>query len=171
MIPMMMPNAAAAAVSLHFSLHGPCETVTTACAAGTHAVGNAARLVASGRVPFAVAGGAEAVITDIAHAGFANMTALSSSGLSRPFDASRDGFVMGEGAGILIVEEWEHARRRGATILAEVVGASSTADAHHITAPEPGESARRPRCRWRSSTPILTLPTSTTSTRTAPPRH
>ena len=137
LIPMMMPNAAAAAVSMRFGLQGPCETITTACAAGTHAVGYGARLVASSRCSVAVVGGAEAVITEIAEAGFANMTALSSSGLSRPFDRDRDGFVMGEGAGVLILENWDHAVARGATILAEVLGAASTADAHHITAPEP----------------------------------
>ena len=96
MIPMMMPNAAAAAVSMRFGLRGPCETITTACAAGTHAIGYAARLVASGRVDVAVTGGAEAVITPVAIAGFTNMTALSSSGISRPFDQERDGFVMTE---------------------------------------------------------------------------
>ncbi len=137
LVPMMMPNAATAAVSMRFGLGGPCETVTTACAAGTHAIGNAARLVASGRSTVAVAGGAEAVIVEIALAGFGNMTALSSLDLSRPFDIDRDGFVMGEGAGILILEEWEHALERGATILAEVIGAASTADSHHITAPDP----------------------------------
>ena len=137
MIPMMMPNAATAAVSMRFGLGGPCETVTTACAAGTHAIGNAARLVASGRCPVVVAGGAEAVIVEIAEAGFRNMTALSNEGHSRPFDATRNGFVMGEGAGILIVEDWDHAHERGATIFAEVIGAASTADAHHITAPDP----------------------------------
>lgn len=137
LVPMMMPNAATAAVSMRFGLGGPCETVTTACAAGTHAIGNAARLVASGRCDVAVAGGAEAVIVEIAIAGFTNMTALSSANLSRPFDIDRDGFVMGEGAGVLILEEWDHAIARGATILAEVLGAASTADAHHITAPDP----------------------------------
>jgi 3-oxoacyl-[acyl-carrier-protein] synthase II len=125
---------------MRFGLGGPCETVTTACAAGTHAIGNAARLVATGRCDIAVAGGAEAVIVPIAHAGFANMTALSNEELSRPFDVNRNGFVMGEGAGILILEEWEHALERGATILAEVLGAASTADAHHITAPDPSGS-------------------------------
>jgi len=144
MVPMMMPNAATAAVSMRFGLGGPCETVTTACAAGTHAIGNAARLVASGRCSVAVAGGAEAVIVDIAEAGFRNMTALSKQDLSRPFDVDRDGFVMGEGAGILILEEWDHALERGATILAEVLGAASTADAYHITAPDPsGDGAIR----------------------------
>ncbi len=137
MVPMMMPNAATAAVSMRFGLGGPCETVTTACAAGTHAIGNAARLVASGRCPVVVAGGAEAVIVEIAEAGFRNMTALSNEEFSRPFDAQRNGFVMGEGAGILILEEWDHAHERGATIFGEVIGAASTADAHHITAPDP----------------------------------
>jgi 3-oxoacyl-[acyl-carrier-protein] synthase II len=137
LVPMMMPNAATAAVSMRFGLGGPCETVTTACAAGTHAIGNAARLVASGRCSVAVAGGAEAVIVEIAIAGFANMTALSSEEFSQPFDVKRDGFVLGEGSGILILEEWDHAKARGATIYAEVIGAASTADAHHITAPDP----------------------------------
>jgi 3-oxoacyl-[acyl-carrier-protein] synthase II len=144
LVPMMMPNAATAAVSMRFGLGGPCETVTTACAAGTHAIGNAARLVASGRCPVAVAGGAEAVMVQIAEAGFRNMTALSNKDFSRPFDVNRDGFVMGEGAGILILEEWDHALARGATILAEVLGAASTADAYHITAPDPeGRGATR----------------------------
>lgn len=137
MVPMMMPNAATAAVSMRFGLGGPAETVTTACAAGTHAIGNAARLVASGRCSVAVAGGAEAVIVEIAEAGFRNMTALSNEGLSRPFDVNRNGFVMGEGAGILLLERLDHAQARGATIYAEVIGAASTADAHHITAPDP----------------------------------
>ncbi|NNN08500.1 MAG: beta-ketoacyl-[acyl-carrier-protein] synthase family protein [Acidimicrobiaceae bacterium] len=137
MVPMMMPNAASAAVSMRFGLGGPCETVTTACAAGTHAIGNAARMVASGRSTVAVAGGAEAVIVQIAESGFRNMTALSNTEFSRPFDVDRDGFVMGEGAGVLILEEWDHALARGATILAEVIGAASTADSYHITAPDP----------------------------------
>lgn len=137
LVPMMMPNAATAAVSMRFGLGGPCETVTTACAAGTHAIGNAARLVASGRCDVVVAGGAEAVIVEIAEAGFRNMTALSTQNLSRPFDVNRDGFVLGEGAGVLILEEWDHALRRGVPIFAEVLGAASTADAYHITAPDP----------------------------------
>ena len=137
MVPMMMPNAATAAVSMRFGLGGPCETVTTACAAGTHAIGNAARMVASGRSTVAVAGGAEAVMVQIAESGFRNMTALSNTEFSRPFDVDRDGFVMGEGAGVLVFEEWDHAVARGATILAEVIGAASTADSYHITAPDP----------------------------------
>ena len=137
MVPMMMPNAATAAVSMRLGLGGPCETVTTACAAGTHAIGNAARMVASGRSTVAVAGGAEAVMVEIAEAGFRNMTALSNEDFSRPFDVNRNGFVMGEGAGVLILEDWDHALARGATILAEVIGAASTADSYHITAPDP----------------------------------
>ena len=137
MVPMMMPNAATAAVSMRLGLGGPCETVTTACAAGTHAIGNAARMVASGRSTVAVAGGAEAVMVEIAEAGFRNMTALSNEDFSRPFDVNRNGFVMGEGAGVLILEDWDHAHARGATILAEVLGAASTADSYHITAPDP----------------------------------
>ncbi len=144
LVPMMMPNAATAAVSMRFGLGGPCETVTTACAAGTHAIGNGARLVATGRCDVVLAGGAEAVICEMAEAGFRNMTALSPKDLSRPFDVNRDGFVMGEGAGILVLEDWDHALARGATIYAEVIGAASTADAHHITAPDPtGRGAER----------------------------
>lgn len=138
LVPMMMANAGAAAVSMRHGLRGPCETVVTACAAGTHSVGNAARLVATGRCDLVVAGGSEAAITPVGSQGFTNMTALSPEGVSRPFDAERDGFVMSEGAGILVLEEWEAATARGATILAEVLGAASNADAHHITAPSPG---------------------------------
>jgi 3-oxoacyl-[acyl-carrier-protein] synthase II len=119
---------------------GPCETTVTACAAATHAIGNAARLIASGRCDAALTGGSEAAMTTTGIAGFRNMTALSSSGVSRPFDAERDGFVISEGAAILVLEEWSAAEARGATILAEVLGAASTADAHHITAPSPGGS-------------------------------
>lgn len=144
MVPMMMPNAATAAVSMRFGLGGPAETVTTACAAGTHAIGNAARMIATGRCTVAVAGGAEAVMVEIAMAGFRNMTALANDGVSMPFDTQRHGFVMGEGAGILVLEDWDYATARGATILAEVIGAASTADAHHITAPDPeGSGALR----------------------------
>lgn len=137
LVPMMMANRAAADVSLRYGFRGPCETTATACAAGTHSVANAARLVASGRVDIAIGGSAEAVVVDIAVAGFTNMTALSSSGESRPFDVKRDGFVMGEGAGILVLEELEAARARGAHIYAEVAGSGSTADAYHITQPSP----------------------------------
>ncbi len=136
-IPMLMPNAGAAAVSLRFGLRGPCQTVTTACAAGTHAVTDAARLIASGRCDVMLTGGGECATQDIAIAGFKNMTALSRSGVSRPFDVARDGFVLGEGGAALVLEELGHATARGATIYAEILGGASTADAHHITAPDP----------------------------------
>ncbi|HIM85548.1 MAG TPA: beta-ketoacyl-ACP synthase II [Acidimicrobiia bacterium] len=138
LIPMMMPNAAPASVSMRYGFQGPAENTCTACAAGTHAIANAARLIAHGRCDVVLAGGSEAPFVRTAMAGFTNMTALSSAGISRPFDADRDGFVMGEGAGILLLEEWDMALERGATILAEVLGGASTADAHHITAPSPG---------------------------------
>ncbi|NNN22385.1 MAG: beta-ketoacyl-ACP synthase II, partial [Acidimicrobiales bacterium] len=138
LVPMMMPNAAAAAVSMRFGWQGPCETATTACAAGTQAIGNAARLVASGRCDIVLAGGSESSLTPTAIAAFGNMTALSTSGVSKPFDKSRDGFIMAEGAGVLVLESRKSAMARGATILAQIKGASSGADAHHITAPAPG---------------------------------
>ncbi|MBD35230.1 MAG: beta-ketoacyl synthase [Actinobacteria bacterium] len=140
LIPMMMANAAPAAISMKYNLCGPAENVCTACAAGTHAITNAARLIATGRCDLMVAGGSEAGFTEIAVSGFTNMTAFSSSGISRPFDAERDGFVMGEGAGVMILEDFETAVNRGAVIYAEVLGGASTADAHHITAPSPGGS-------------------------------
>jgi 3-oxoacyl-[acyl-carrier-protein] synthase II len=138
LVPMMMANASGAAISMRYGLRGPNETICTACAASTHAIGYAARLISWGIVDAAVTGGSEAASTACALAGFGNMTALSSTGTSRPFDAARDGFVMGEGAGVLVLEEWDAAVRRGATILGEILGAASTADAHHITAPAPG---------------------------------
>jgi 3-oxoacyl-[acyl-carrier-protein] synthase II len=138
LVPMMMPNAPGAAISMRFGLQGPNETITTACAAGTHSIGYAARLIAWGLADAAVTGGTEHAGTPTSLASFGNMTALSSSGMSRPFDAERDGFIMGEGAAALVLEEWEMAVARGATILGEVLGAASNADAHHITAPSPG---------------------------------
>ena len=140
LVPMMMANAAAATLSMRYGWQGPCENTVTACAAGTHAIGNAARLVSSGRCDAVLAGGSEAPFTITAVAGFANMTALSNTGYSRPFSAERDGFVMAEGCAVLVLEELEMARARGATILGEVLGSASTADAHHITAPAPGGS-------------------------------
>lgn len=138
LVPMMMANATGAAISMKYGLQGPNETICTACAASTHALGYAARLVASGRCDAIVSGGAESAATPVSLAGFGNMTALSTTGASRPFDAERDGFVMGEGAAIFILEEWNHAVGRGAPILGEILGAASNADAHHITAPSPG---------------------------------
>ncbi len=138
LIPMMMANAGAAQVSMRAGWHGPCETIATACAAGTHAIAAAGRLVATGRCDVAIGGGAEAAMVGIGLAAFGNMTALSSEGKSRPFDARRDGFVCAEGGAALVLEDLDHARRRGARIYAELLGAGSTADAHHITAPAPG---------------------------------
>ena len=140
LVPMMMANAGGATLAMRYGWMGPSENVVTACAAGTHAVGNAARLIADGRCDAVMAGGSEAPFTPTAVAGFTNMTALSSSGVSRPFDVERDGFVMAEGAAALVLEDWDMARARGAVILAEVLGSASTADAHHITAPAPGGS-------------------------------
>jgi len=137
-VPMMMPNAPGAAISMRYGLRGPNETITTACAASTHAIGYAARLIAWGMCDAVVSGGAESAGCAIGVASFGNMTALSTSGSSRPFDVDRDGFVLGEGAGVLMLEEWSVAERRGATIIGEVLGAASNADAHHITAPAPG---------------------------------
>ena len=138
MIPMLMANAASAGVSMKYGFQGPAENTCTACAAGTQSIGNAFRLISYGRCDAMVTGSAESTMTPTCIAGFTNMTAMSSSGVSRPFDKGRDGFVMAEGGGVLVLEEWETARARGATILAEVLGAASTADAHHITAPSPG---------------------------------
>jgi 3-oxoacyl-[acyl-carrier-protein] synthase II len=138
LVPMMMSNAAAAGVSMRLGWRGPCETITTACAAGTHSIGAALRLVQSGRCDVVLAGGTESALTPTAIAGFGNMTALSSSGVSRPFDAERDGFCIAEGAGVLVLESYERAVARGARIYGELAGAASNADAHHITAPSPG---------------------------------
>lgn len=138
LVPMMMSNACGAAISMRYHLQGPAETICTACAAATHALGYAARLIAWGRCDAVVSGGAESAATITAVAGFANMTALSSSGTSKPFDATRDGFVFGEGAAVFVLERYDLAVARGAAIIAEVLGAASNADAHHITAPSPG---------------------------------
>jgi 3-oxoacyl-[acyl-carrier-protein] synthase II len=136
-VPLVMPNAAAAAASMRWDLRGPCETVSTACATGTHAIAGAARWIAAGRTDLALAGGAEAALTPTNLAGYANMRALSPTGISRPFDVARDGFCVGEGAAVLVLEEAGHAAARGVQGYAELVGTGSTADAHHLTAPEP----------------------------------
>ncbi|MFL2987379.1 MAG: beta-ketoacyl-[acyl-carrier-protein] synthase family protein [Candidatus Poriferisodalaceae bacterium] len=138
MVPMIMPNAPGAAISMRFGLQGPNETITTACAASTHAIGYATRLIQMGYADVIVSGGAESVMSPVGTAGFQNMTALSSSGRSMPFDKDRDGFMMTEGSATLILEEMESAMARGVHIYGEVLGSGSTADAHHITAPAPG---------------------------------
>jgi len=143
-IPQYMPNAAAAAVSMKHGLQGQMYGVVSACSGGAHAVGSALRMIQYGDADAVVTGGAEATLTDFAFACFNAMQALSPSGISRPFDARRDGFVMGEGAGVLVLEEQEAARARGARILGEVAGYGSTSDAFHLTAPEPtGAAAAR----------------------------
>ena len=138
LVPMMMANAPGAAVSMRFGLQGPNETICTACAAGTHAISYAARLISWGLADAVVAGGSEHAGTPTSLASFGNMTALSSIGTSRPFDVERDGFIMGEGAAAFVLEEWDAAISRGVPILGEVLGSGSNADAHHITAPSPG---------------------------------
>jgi 3-oxoacyl-[acyl-carrier-protein] synthase II len=143
-IPAQMPNAAAAAVSMKYGLKGQVFSVVSACSSGAHAIGCALRMIQYGDADAVVVGGAEATLTSFGFGSFNAMQALSPTGISRPFDARRDGFVMGEGAGVLVLEEAEGAAARGATVLGEVAGYGSTSDAYHITAPEPsGEAATR----------------------------
>ncbi len=148
-IPSAIINMASGVLSIKYKLLGPNTSVVTACATGTHAIGDAANLIARGDADIMLAGGAEYPITPVAAAGFANMKALSRRNdepekASRPFDKDRDGFVMAEGGGVLVLESLEHAQRRGANIIAEVVGYGLTGDAYHITAPdETGQGARR----------------------------
>jgi 3-oxoacyl-[acyl-carrier-protein] synthase II len=143
-VPQMMANAAAGALAIEHDLRGQCFGTVSACAAGANALGSGARMVQHGDAIACVAGGSEAAITDLATAAFAEMGATSESGISRPFDRRRDGFVMGEGAGVMILEDAETAEQRGATILGYLTGYGATADAHHMTAPEPsGDGAAR----------------------------
>jgi 3-oxoacyl-[acyl-carrier-protein] synthase II len=140
-VPALMPNAASGQIAMELGFSGPNACITTACAAGAHGVGEAYRYIKHGMADLAVAGGTEAAITPLALAAFAQMQALSRNPdparASRPFDANRDGFVIAEAAGILILEEEERARARGATIYAELAGYGTSADAFHITQPEP----------------------------------
>jgi 3-oxoacyl-[acyl-carrier-protein] synthase II len=148
-IPMFIADIAAGIVSMMFNAKGPNYATVSACATSAHAIGDAYRTIQYGDADVMITGGAEATVTPMAIGGFANMKALSERNespetASRPFDATRDGFVMGEGAGILILEELEHALNRGATIYAEIVGYGATGDAYHLTAPAPdGEGAQR----------------------------
>jgi len=134
-IPLMMGNAGSAAISLRHDLRGPVFSVVSACAAGSHAIGTAMRMIQHGEATAVVTGGAEAPLTPLSRACFARMNALSPTGISRPFDARRDGFVMGEGAGVLVLEDGDAARARGARILGTMLGYGASGDAHHITAP------------------------------------
>jgi 3-oxoacyl-[acyl-carrier-protein] synthase II len=148
-MPGMLANLAAGQVSMRFGFQGPSYTTTSACASGAHAIADAARLIRTGEVDAAIAGGAEAAVTPLGVGGFTALRALSTrndapEAASRPFDRDRDGFVIGEGAGVLMLEEFESARRRGAPILCEVLGTGSTCDAHHLTQPAPdGAGAER----------------------------
>lgn len=148
-IPMMISNMAAGQVAIMTGAKGLNFCITSACASGTHAIGEAFRAIRNGDADVMFTGGAEAAITPLSYAGFCSMKALSTNnddpkGASCPFDKNRDGFIMGEGAGILVLEELEHAKARGAKIIAEVVGYGATDDAHHITAPAPdGEGGAR----------------------------
>jgi len=143
-VPLLMGNAAAASVAMRNGLHGSSFGVMSACAAGAHAIGAAVRMIEAGEADAVVAGGAESAIAGVAVAAFAAMGATSPTGISRPFDARRDGFVMGEGAGMLILEDAERAAARGAEPLGEILGYAASSDAHHLTAPEPsGRDAAR----------------------------
>ncbi len=135
-VPMMMPNAAAGAIAMMLGAHGPGFSVSSACATGSHAIGEAKRMLERGEADVVVAGGTEAAITPLCVAAFKRMGALSREGVSRPFDARRDGFVMGEGAGVIVMERAEHARARGATILGYVAGYGASNDAFHMTQPD-----------------------------------
>jgi 3-oxoacyl-[acyl-carrier-protein] synthase II len=148
-IPMLIINMASGLVSMRFGAKGPNSSVVTACATGNHAIGDAFRLIQRGDADVMIAGGAEAIVVPLTIAGFCSMKAMSTRNdepqkASRPFDAGRDGFVCGEGGGILLLESLEHARRRDAHIYGEIVGYGMTGDAHHMTAPDPeGDGAAR----------------------------
>ena len=142
MVPMMMPNAASAVVAMTYGLRGPNLSVASACATGSHAIGEAAEVIRRGQAEVVVSGGSDAVVTRLALSAFKNMRAVSTRNdepqrACRPFDAERDGFVMGEGAGVVILESLEYAQQRGARIYAELVGYGASGDAFHITAPDP----------------------------------
>jgi 3-oxoacyl-[acyl-carrier-protein] synthase II len=135
-VPMMMPNAAAGLIAMRFGLRGPGWSIASACATGSHAIGEAKRMIERGDADLVVAGGTEAALTGVCLAAFKRMGATSREGISRPFDARRDGFVMGEGAGVLVLESEEHARARGAKVLGRVAGYGASNDAFHITQPD-----------------------------------
>jgi 3-oxoacyl-[acyl-carrier-protein] synthase II len=135
-VPLMMSNAAAAAVSMRYKLLGPCHGIVSACSGGADAIGAAKMMLESGLVDAVVTGGSEAALTPLSNAAFAALDALSTIGISRPFDEARDGFVMGEGGAILVLETRENAEKRGAKILGTLKGYGASADAYHLTAPD-----------------------------------
>ena len=137
-VPMMMPNAAAGQVAIHLGLHGPGFSVASACATGSHAIGEGMRMIERGAADVVLAGGTEAALTSLCIAAFKRMGALSADGVSRPFDARRDGFVMGEGAGVLILEREDHAAARGATVYGRIVGYGASNDAFDMVQPDEG---------------------------------
>jgi 3-oxoacyl-[acyl-carrier-protein] synthase II len=134
-VPLMMSNAAAGALSMAHGLRGPSYAVSSACASGAHAIGSALRMLQNGDADAVLTGGSEAGLTPLARAAFSALDALSPSGISRPFDARRDGFVMGEGAAVLVLERREKASARGARVLGTVRGYGASSDAYHLTAP------------------------------------
>jgi 3-oxoacyl-[acyl-carrier-protein] synthase II len=135
-VPMMMPNAAAGTIAMRLGAHGPGFSLSSACATGAHAIGEAMRMIDRGEADVVVAGGTEAALTPVCLAAFRRMGALSREGISRPFDAERDGFVMGEGAAVLVLEREEHARARGAKALGRIAGYGASNDAFHMTQPD-----------------------------------
>jgi 3-oxoacyl-[acyl-carrier-protein] synthase II len=135
-VPLMMGNAGAAGVAMRHKLRGHSYSILSACAAGAHSIGAATRMIQTGDADAVIAGGSEAALTPLSKAAFAALDALSDIGISRPFDAQRDGFVMGEGAGVLVLEDAERARARGATVLARIAGYGASSDSYHLTAPE-----------------------------------
>src|SRR3954468_7035523 len=143
-IPLLMANAASGVVAMKHDLEGQSFGTVSACAAGAHAIGTAVRMIQHGDADVAVTGGSESSLTPLATAAFGRMDAMSDSGVSRPFDRRRDGFVMGEGAGVLVIEDEDAAHERGARVLGRVLGFGATSDAHHLTAPDPsGRGAAR----------------------------
>lgn len=141
LIPMIIANIASGNIAIRYGAKGNCTTIVTACATGTQSIGEAFHMIRDGRADVMITGGTEACISDLAISGFANATAMSLSEdperASLPFDAERGGFIMGEGAGVLVIEEYEHAKKRGAKILGEIAGYGTTCDAYHMTSPDP----------------------------------
>ena len=174
-VPMMISNMASALVAIRCGATGPTLPVVSACATGSHAIGEAFRAIKYGYADAIIAGGTEAAINQLAIAGFTNCMALTTSNdpdcCSIPFDRRRSGFVMGEGAGVVVLEEYEHAKARGAKIYCELAGYGNTCDAYHITAPAPDASGSARAIELVSLTPDLSPTRDCISTPTAPPPH